>query len=500
MGYDLVLLRLHEITKVFPGVVALDRVSLTLEEGTIHGLLGENGSGKSTLIKIIGGIYRPDKGKIYLNDKEVKFNSPFDSQVAGISVLNQEIILAPNLSVMENIFLGMEKEFSKNGIIDFSLMKKKSLELLVNFEYQLDPLKTVGSLQPWEARLVQILQALARKSVILALDEPTSAFTGDYSKRLFTIMQKLKEKKVTIIFVTHKIDEAIQICDSITVLRDGRVIGTVQSSDVSITQLIKMMTGREVKLVKPRENKISTNSPILEIKNVKTKYLQNISLKLYPGEILGLVGPFGSGRSEIIRAIVGLDKIESGKIVLHNTEIKIESMSLAKKLGIAYITEERKKSLVLNKSIRENISLPSLKRLSKIGLFVQKTKESLVTRKWIKDLSIVAKSPEQLVSNLSGGNQQKVVIAKWLETKPRIILCEEPTIGVDIASRAEIHEIFKRLSSQGISIIISTSDLDEAIAICDRILVTKDGKIMAEFITKEAEKHLIAQAMFGGGF
>jgi len=495
------LLELVGITKVFPGVVALKGVNFSCEAGEIHGLVGENGSGKSTLVNIIGGVYKPEFGQIFLRGKEVSLSSPASAMAMRISILRQELLLAENVSVAENILMGQMRKFRANGLLSWSRMQERTAEILRLLGHMIDPATKVGTLQHWEKRIVQISKALANDSVILALDEPTSTLSSDDSHRLFDVMRNLKKNGIGIIFVTHKLDEALAICDRITVLRDGKVVDTVRGSDIQTKDVIRMMTGKEVDFEQaPEARKLpETEAPLLEAVGITTNLLKDVTIRLYAGKIVGLVGLVGSGKTELIRAVLGLDPVQKGTIRLRDKVVALRSMHQAKRLGFGYLPDDRRsKGLVIRMTIRENITLPILSSISRVHLMTNEAKEKQITLKWMQELGIAARSSELPVVNLSGGTQQKVVIAKWLADESTVLLCDEPTVGVDVAARIEIHRIFRRLAATGKAILWSTSDLDDALDVCDRIIVMRKGEIVNEFSTALTSKAAIMNAIVAG--
>ena len=481
--------------------MALKGVNFSLEAGEIHSLVGENGSGKSTLVNVIGGVHRPEFGQIFLNGKEVSISSPAMAIAGGISVLSQELILAENLSIAENILMGQINKFSRGGIVDTRRLENKTNEIMKLFGHALDPATKVQNLLPWEKRIIQISKALAKDCRILALDEPTSALSADDSLRLFEVMKNLKNTGVAIIFVTHKLDEALVLSDRITVIRDGTVIDTVRGSDVTTKDLIRMMVGKEMEIGPMVEARTTpeTEAPLLEAIDFTTDLLKDINLRLYAGEVVGLVGLVGSGKTELIRSILGLDPKQKGTIKLGGVEVAPKSMRHAKKIGFGYLPDDKRlKGLVTRMKIRENVTLPILGSIARVRFVTDERKEKQITGGWLKDLEMAAKNTEVVVANLSGGTQQKVVIAKWLATSPMVFLCDEPTVGVDVVARMEIHSIIRKLAAQGKAILWSTSDLDDALGACDRIVVMRKGRTVKEFMTANTPKSVIMDAMVGG--
>ncbi|RLE55649.1 MAG: D-xylose ABC transporter ATP-binding protein [Thermoprotei archaeon] len=502
-----------ELTKVFPGVVALDRVNFDLLPGEIHGLVGQNGAGKSTFVKILNGILRPDSGKILIDGKEVAIPNPATAKRLGITLIHQEITLVPYLTVAENIFLGREPIVKKHifKYIDRRELFRRAEEILTTLGVDIDPKAKVKDLNVGEQEIVQIARALSENARIICLDEPTSPLTPKEIERLFDIMRTLKKQGRSMIFITHRIEEVFQICDRVTVLRDGKKIATVKVSEVSPQDIVKMMLGRELAefYVKrePRVEEIEKVSkvPTLEVidlwvtpERVTEVPLKGISFKVYAGEILGVTGLLGAGKTELGKAIIGLGRITKGKVLIEGREVKIRGPVDALKHGIVYIPEDRRREgLVLTMSVKANISLPSLYKLCKYLGLIDLGREEEVARYWIKALNIVTPSTKTKVANLSGGNQQKVSLAKMLEVKPKIVILDEPTFGIDIGAKVEIRKIIAKLADEGLAVILLSSDIDEVLSLADRIVVMRDGMKVGEFINKNVSREDIYKLMVG---
>ena len=493
---DEILLKMENICKNFPGVTALDRVDFELRTGEVHILLGENGAGKSTLVKILSGACQKSSGEISLAGEKIEIRSPRHAQETGISIIYQEFNLIPQLTVAENIFLGRESAILP-GLINRDEMRTKAGAIMSELGVNINPDSAVTSLGVAEQQMVEVAKALSMDARILIMDEPTSALTEKEISDLFTMIRRLKEKSVSIIYISHRMEELFEIGDRVTVLRDGRIIGTRNISDVTTPDLIRMMVDRELTDQYPRQ-KTEKGSEKLQLEDISTgALLRNISFRLYAGEILGVAGLLGSGRTELARAIFGLDRISAGRIFINGVEQKIKSAGRAIGLRIGYLTEDRKRQgLILNLSVKDNICLPSVDRFSHFGVVSHKY-ENYAAKKWISELNIKTPGSGQKVVNLSGGNQQKVVIAKWLCSQADILIFDEPTRGIDVGSKVEIYELMNQLSAAGASILMISSDLPEILGMSDRILVMYYGRISAEYQAADASQEKILQSALG---
>ena len=493
---DDILLQMKNICKRFPGVTALDHVDFELNAGEVHILLGENGAGKSTLVKILSGAYQKSDGDIFISGESIEIRSPRHAQEMGISIIYQEFNLIPQLSVAENIFLGREA-MSLPGIINRDQMSMKAAQILKNLGIVINPDSRVTDLGVAEQQMVEVAKALSMDARILIMDEPTSALTEKEIGELFRMIRQLKQTGVSIIYISHRMEELFEIGDRVTVLRDGRYIATKNIRDVDTATLIRMMVDRELKEQYPRQ-RTKRGAEKLCIENLSTQaLLRNIDLKLYAGEILGVAGLLGSGRTELARAIFGVDRISAGKIAVNGRAQQINSTGKAIDLRIGYLTEDRKQQgLVLDLSVKENICLPSVNRFAHFGL-VSGSKENDAAKKWISELRIKTPGADQKVINLSGGNQQKVVIAKWLCSQADILIFDEPTRGIDVGSKVEIYELMNQLSASGAAILMISSDLPEILGMSDRIIVMHNGHISAEFDASEATQEKILHSALG---
>lgn len=484
------ILKLSSITKKFPGVLALDQVDFDLKQGEVHALVGENGAGKSTLIKIISGVHKRDGGEIELKGEKVNIKGPGHSRKLGISVIYQEFNLVPYLSIAENIFLGRE-EMKGNTIINKKEMYKKSKSILHDLGINLDPNTKISNLGVAMQQMVEIAKALSIDSDIIIMDEPTAALGENEIEELFKTIKNLKQKGISIIYISHRLNELWEVADRVTVFRDGQYIDTHPISETDKDLLINEMVGRKLKeQFPPRKAKI--DDEILEVNNLKTKdLLKDISFSLKRGEILGFAGLVGSGRTELMRCIFGADKKESGKILIDNQEVEINNPQDAIEKGIGFITEDRKQQgLVLVRSVRENISLTDLSQIMD-GIVLKEDKDKKLAEDYIEKLNIKTPGTEQEVNYLSGGNQQKVVLAKWLIRDTRILIFDEPTRGIDVGAKKEVYTLMNQLAESGVGIIMISSELPEIIGMSDRIMVMNHGEIAGKLDIEDADQEKI---------
>lgn len=498
------MLKINNISKAFPGVKALENVSVEFEKGEIHALLGENGAGKSTLMKIIGGVYKPDEGKMFINDKELVLSSYIDALSKDISMVNQELQVLSSFSVAENIMLDKMVTFRRTPILNWNKINKVAKKYLDMVGLDIPPTKLIGELSVAQKQMVEISKSLASSSKILLLDEPTSSISETEADKLFSILRGLKEKGIIVLFVTHKLEEVFKICDRVTVLRDGKKIGTKIISEVNKQDLVKMMIGREEKIESFRSKGIDRNNVVLEVKNMIKKHKsEDVSFKLYKGEVLGFYGLVGAGRTELARLIIGEDKKQSGDVLLNGNKIKVKSIGDSLyKYRIGYVTENRKEEgLLLNSTIQTNIGITIWPKIAgRISRFIDSKKERNHAQNMVKKLDVKTTGVDQLVLKLSGGNQQKVSIAKWLGADCDIIIFDEPTIGVDVGAKGYIHElIFNLANNDGKSIILISSDMPEIIKLANRIYVFRDKKIIGEIkeVSKDADSYNIVSKELG---
>lgn len=487
-------LELKNIYKSFPGVKVLEDVTLQVRPGEVHALMGENGAGKSTLMKILMGIYKADQGSIFLEGKETAMHGPKDAMSKGISMIHQELNTVLDMEVAENVFVGREllkKGMEKLKIVDIARMREETGRYFREMNIDIDPRAKMRTLSVAEMQLVEIVKAISLNSKIIVMDEPTSAITEKEAAVLFTQIERLKKQGVAIIYISHKMDEIFRISDTITVLRDGQWIGTKPAKELDNDMLIKMMVGRELTDIYPKDP-VEIGDVILEVKNLsRGKKVRDASFSLRKGEVLGIAGLVGAGRSELVETIFGLYPKTGGQIFLHGKEVHIKSAADAIKNKMALITEDRKQTgLNLIVSVKENIASVSIGKLSNHGI-VNDKKINEVSEKYIKDLKIKTPDGNAIVGNLSGGNQQKVVLAKWLLDEPDIIIFDEPTRGIDIGAKRDIYLLINNLAKEGKAVIVISSEMAEVMGICDRILVMAEGRINGEVQREEFSQEVI---------
>jgi ribose transport system ATP-binding protein len=485
-----VLLEMEHIRKEFPGVVALKDVSLQLRAGEVHALLGENGAGKSTLIKVLGGIYRAESGVIRINGNPVTIAGVEDAQKNGIAVIHQELVLVPHMSVAENIFLGREP-VTRQNTVDFKKMNAGAKEIIDSFELNIAPDGEVSRLTIAEQQMVEIIKALSFNSRILVMDEPTSSLSEKDVGFLFETIRKLKQKNVGIIYISHRMSELKQITDRITVIRDGEYIGTRETAAAANDELISMMVGRQLTNYYTRDYGNPTET-VLEVRNLSDgKLLKNVSFELKKGEILGFAGLVGAGRSEVMKCVFGIDPFTEGEILVEGKPAAVKDPEEALRLGIGLVPESRKiEALFPVKSVMYNITIKSLGEFIR-GIFVNNEKEIAITKEYVDGIAIKTPTYAQLVGNLSGGNQQKVIIGRWLATKPKILILDEPTKGVDVGAKAEIYAIMNALAKNGVAIIMISSELPEVINMSDRVMVMSNGRVTACLPRQELSQETI---------
>ncbi len=493
MNPEVTILQIRGVSKDFPGVKALDSVDLSLRKGEVHALVGENGAGKSTLIKILAGVYLKDSGEIIFENKPVEIHSSSDSLKLGIKVVFQELALIPHMTVAENVFLE-SFPLKKNKSIDWEKMASKTTDILLSIGLPISPKSRLSSLTVSQQQMVEIARALSHEAKVVVMDEPTSALTPKEIKFLFNVIGKLKKLGIGIIYVTHKLEEVFEISDRVTVLRDGRLISSKDVKDTSTDEVVKDMVGRSIKTLFPKTH-TGKGKVVLNVENLTTeKKLKNVSLKVHAGEVVGTFGLLGAGRTELAKAIFGLDPIMSGKIIIDDKELKIGSTSHSTKMGLGLLTEDRKEEgLVLQMSVTQNITLPSIHDFSSFG-FIRRRLEAERSNEFVERFSIRTPSLRQKVMFLSGGNQQKVLIARWLMKKLKVIILDEPTRGIDVGAKAEIHRLIDELAKAGLAIIVMTSEMPELLGVSDHIIVMSNGKITCEFEKNEATQEKILAA------
>ncbi|HIY01115.1 MAG TPA: sugar ABC transporter ATP-binding protein [Candidatus Blautia faecipullorum] len=490
------------IDKSFSGVTVLKGAELCIEPGELHALMGENGAGKSTLMKIIMGIYTKDAGKVILDGQETNFKSAREALDAGISMIHQELSPIPEMTVAENVFLGREQKKIKGlPFVDKKELNKKTQELLV--EYELDdfikPNMKMKDLNIAQIQMMEIIKAVSYNSKVIIMDEPTSSLSEKETETLFRIIASLKEKKVGIIYISHRMEEVFELADRVSVLRDGQFIGCVKVAEASREQLINMMVGRELEGGYPK-NTAEKGEVVLELKNFTRKgVFENVNLKVHAGEILGMAGLVGAGRSEVMRALVGYDSLDSGEVILEGKKVEIKHPKDAIRNHIIMASEDRKQlGLVLCRSIKENVSIQNFDKMS-TGSFINKVKESRLANDYTQKMATKMNGIGDLVSSLSGGNQQKVVLAKCLLSEPKVLIMDEPTRGIDVGAKAAIYNIMIDLAKQGIAIIMISSEMPELIGMSDRVVVMAGGKVRGELVGEEAQsQQTIMNLAFGG--
>lgn len=481
------------ISKYFPGVQALQAVSFEVQPGEVHALMGENGAGKSTLMKILAGVYTPDQGSIRVDGQERRFHTPREAQEAGIRMIYQELTTLPNLDVGRNILLGREPR--RGFRLDEGLLYAKAQAILESLHLEL-PLKTpVEELPLGQQQMVEIARAIAAEPKVLVMDEPTSSLGKHEEEALFELVERLRSRGVAIVYISHRMPEVFRLADRVTVLRDGQYIGTRPISALDEGQLIEMMIGRRLE-PRPREQK-TPGAVILRVERLRAGRAREVSFTLRAGEVLGLAGLVGAGRSETARAVVGLDRIESGTLELAGQPVRFRNPEEALRAGVVYVPEDRKGlGLVLMHSIRRNLALPSLLKLSRHGIVLESAVDRLV-QTYIDRLRIKAPSAAQLVENLSGGNQQKVVLAKWLALRPRVLILDEPTRGIDVQAKAEVYELVHEVASQGMAVLLISSETSEILRESDRIVVLHQGRVMGELEAYTATERQLVSLAFG---
>ena len=487
-----IICRIVNVTKVFPGVIALNNVSFDIKKGEIHAIIGENGAGKSTLMNILSGVYYPDEGHIEFEGNVIKFRDPRHAQHTGIAMIHQELSLSRYMSVAENIYQGrmLTKSF---GFIDRKKMISECRKYLTTLGVDIiDPRVLVKYLSVSQMQLIEIAKAVSLNAKLLIMDEPTSSLTTGEITLLLKIMKSLKNEGVSILFITHKLEEVLEIADRITVLRDGSYIDTLQKDDATLEKMVSLMVGRNFEKKAHREfiQDYSDREVILEVQNLSSSdRVKNVSFKLYKGEVLGLTGLVGSGRTELLQSIFGMEKMASGKVLINGKEVKINHPADAIKLGLGMIAEDRKEQgMLLKLSVQDNMTIVHLKKLSSALQFINKKRSKEISNKYVNLLSIKTPILKQISKNLSGGNQQKTIIARWLMNQPKILFMDEPTHGIDVGAKAEIYKLIDELSKMGVSVILLSSELPEVLALCDRIMVMHHGQLKGILHHQEADQ------------
>ena len=491
------LIRLSGISKSFPGVKALSDISFDVRAGEIHALCGENGAGKSTLIKVLTGAHRKDEGHILIDGQEVEIRSTHHAMELGVACIYQELSIAPQLDVAKNIFLGNMFK-TKTGFLDLKTLYHDAEEILVRYiGLDISPRTPCGELSIAQQQMVEIGRALSRRPRVIIMDEPTSSLSEAESETLFRLIRMLKDDNVAIIYISHKLDEVMQLSDRVTVLRDGRNILTANTEEITQEQLISAMIGRSLENMYNKEA-AEQGAPVIEIKGLsRTGVFDDISFTVNSGEILGFFGLIGAGRSEIMRAVFGVDKYDSGEVFINGARLRAGSPARAIASGIGFATEDRKlEGLMLNLSVLLNMTMVKLPELSKAGVINRRAQEAIAGQ-FVESLSIKTPSTSQLVGNLSGGNQQKIVVAKWLMTSPKVLIVDEPTRGIDVGSKSEIYGLLVELAKQGVAIIVVSSEIEEIMGICDRVVTICEGRQTADLKTEGLQSEVVLAAALG---
>lgn len=491
-------LEMTGIKKSFSGIYALSGIDFSLELGEVHALLGENGAGKSTLIKVLGGIYQPDEGRIKINGTEVKINNVPEARKNGIGIIHQEIVLVPYLTVAQNLFLG--REIVKNGVVDMKETNARAEEMISSLGVNIAADAVVETLTIAQQQMVEIVKAVSFNGRIIVMDEPTSSLSQEEVEQLFKIIARLKEKQVSIIYISHRMEELFRISDRVTVIRDGAYVGTRKTSETNANELVAMMVGRDLESFYTRDfQDLEKQEVALEVRNLTSEgTFEDVSFRVRKGEILGFAGLVGAGRSEIMESIFGVRAHQRGEIYLHGKRVDFKNPAQAITAGIAMVPEDRKKQgLVLGNSVSFNLTLASL-RYYMNGIAISEKKKKTVIDTYFEKLRIKAASPKIEVGSLSGGNQQKVVLGKWLATKPDVLILDEPTRGVDVNAKFEIYTTINALAKEGIAIIMVSSELPEIINMCDNVCVVREGRLVGKLSKDELSQEEIMKYAAGG--
>ncbi|MFQ3567532.1 MAG: sugar ABC transporter ATP-binding protein [Aggregatilineales bacterium] len=483
------LLQVEDISKAFPGVQALSKVSFNVVPGEVHALVGENGAGKSTLMKILAGVYQPDEGRLLWQGQPLHLNNPFDAQALGISIIFQEFNLLADLTVAENVLLNREPR-SRFGLVDWRALNARTRELLALLEADLDPTALVEELTVAQQQIVEIVKALAFEAKLIIMDEPTAALNPVEVHHLFNVIQQLTKHGSAVIFISHRLDEVMEISNRVTVLKDGRLVATTPTAELKREDIVRQMVGRELEDVFPPRTPLAERRPLLTVRGLSTPTLHEIDLEVGEGEIVGVAGLEGHGQRELARALFGLEPIHKGEVRVNGRALRLNRPRSAIEAGLAFISDDRKaEGLALRLNVRENITIPNMKRFSAAG-FMRERYERQNVIEMVQRLNVRISSPEQQVRLLSGGNQQKTVLAKWLVERPRMLVFAEPTRGIDIGAKVEIYHWIHRLAGEGTAVLMVSSELLELLGLCHRVIVMRDGRIAAELpgegLTEEA--------------
>jgi len=492
-GNEAAVLTLRGALKTFGPVVALADGTVELRAGEIHALCGENGAGKSTLVKILAGVHAPDAGRFQVSGEDVAFRSVADSKAAGISVIYQEPTLFPDLSVAENIFIGRQPK-NRLGLIDHGRMRRDAAELFARLGVVLDPSRTAEGLSIADQQLIEIAKAISLDAKVLVMDEPTAALSGVEVERLFVVSRSLRDAGAAILFISHRFDEVFGLSNRITVMRDGRYIATHATADVTIERIVRDMVGRDVDALFPK-SEAAVGEPVLTVRGLRRRgVFADIDFEVRAGEIVALAGLVGAGRTEVARAVFGIDKYDDGTVRLNGKALKGSDPRAAIDAGMGFVPEDRRKQgLVMDLSVARNAALTLRRRFTRFGL-IDGRKEKAAAAEWSRKLQVKTSSLDQPVSTLSGGNQQKVVLAKWLATKPRLLIIDEPTRGIDVGTKSEVHRLISELAGQGLAILMISSELPEVLGMADRVLVMHEGRITAALDRADATPEAVMHA------
>ncbi|WP_121299520.1 sugar ABC transporter ATP-binding protein [Planococcus citreus] len=493
------MINMTDICKSFSGNNVLKNVHFSLEKGEIHALMGENGAGKSTLMKIMSGIYTRDSGTVEVKGKKVEFTSPKQAEAEGIAVIHQELNILPHLSIADNLFLGREETVGRTGILKTKDMERKTKKTLGDLGLDIDPSLPASTLSVGQQQLVEIGKALSMDAEMIIMDEPTAALTDREIETLFVTIRDLQKRGVSFVYISHRMEEIFSLCDRITILRDGEFVGERKISETSFEEIVQLMVGRELGDRFP-ERSSSIGDVKLSVKGLSRKdCFEDISFDIHKGEIVSIAGLMGAGRTEVAQSLFGYKKADSGTVELDGKPAKIDNPQKAKELGIGYVTEDRKsEGLIVDFTVEENISMANFESISKKGL-LSKDKERSLYDRMVKRLGIRTSGPDQAAKSLSGGNQQKVVIAKWLGIEPDVLILDEPTRGVDVGAKKEIYSIINELAARGVAILMISSELPEVIGMADRVLVMHEGKLTADLPKQEVTQETIMHYATGGG-
>ncbi len=495
-----VILEVEGVSKSFPGVKALDQVSFDLRKGEVHALVGENGAGKSTLMKILSGVHQPDEGVIRFKGREVRFHDSTQARDAGIGIIYQELNLIPHLSVAANIFIGREP-LTRLSTLNEKKMNEEAVAVLGRLNLRIDPTITLNRLPIAKQQMVEIAKSLSFDSEVLIMDEPTSALTESEIDELFTVIHTLRDRGVAIIYISHRLEELKHIVDRISIFRDGRSVSTDAYASITMDTIVNRMVGRTLEQKFPTRHNVPTEEKILEVRNiVRRGVLHDISFDLYRGEILGFAGLMGAGRSELARAIFGADPIDSGAVVMNGKKLAVLSPSESIRAGIAYLSENRKQEgLAVRMQLAENVTLANTGGVSSRLGVISRRRELNACQRYVEELAIRTPSLVQVVNNLSGGNQQKVVVAKWLFCDSKILIFDEPTRGIDVGTKFAIYELIERLAREGVGVIMISSELPEILGMTDRVIVLHEGSLEATLVTKNTTQEEILNFAAGLG-